>query len=390
MRVLYICCFILLNSLGYGQRLVTGIVVDPSNRPLSRAQVFLNGTSFGTTTDQEGKFSMRVGPGRYDLVSTQTGFKTHHELIDANKLPGSFTISLSPDSHTELLKTYHKTTMEEWGGTVLFVLTGDSRYSSAFSIKNLRSIHLYIARDNSQLLAYTDEPLIIQNRVLGYTIHYKLDSLYCDLIKHIVFQVGYSYFQPMEGGQAAQRKWQDNRADSYYGSLMHFMRSVYLNRIDEEGFEVRRLRKVHNLPPSESDSSKSTGKDTSDTLQPAPKKENADFVDQVVNPDNYKDVIGLPVNGDSIAYGIDPTTAALDFSDFLLVVYRYKNEQTNPESGDLPRSISSQLLLIGGRPVAVEANGSYFDPDDLLILGDWSPPRPIVAMLPFDYVLPPR
>src|SRR5439155_26723433 len=111
-----------------------------------------------------------------------------------------------------------------------------------------------------------------------------------------------------------------------------------------------------------------------------------DYADQVLNPDNYRDVIGLPIPGDSIAYAISKTTAALDFNGFLLVVYRAKN--TPGEPGEIPLTLVSQLLLVNGRPLEIEANGSYYDPADLMVSGDWSLPQTISTMLPFDYVPP--
>jgi hypothetical protein len=35
-----------------------------------------------------------------------------------------------------------------------------------------------------------------------------------------------------------------NRAEAYYGSMMHFMRSLYRNKLIEEKFEVRKLIKL--------------------------------------------------------------------------------------------------------------------------------------------------
>ncbi|MDG4870120.1 hypothetical protein P8631_19190, partial [Guyparkeria sp. 1SP6A2] len=44
------------------------------------------------------------------------------------------------------------------------------------------------------------------------------------------------------------KKWQRNRFDAYQGSLMHFMRAVFRNRIAEEGFEVRKVFHEEKIP----------------------------------------------------------------------------------------------------------------------------------------------
>jgi hypothetical protein len=104
-----------------------------------------------------------------------------------------------------------------------------------------------------------------------------------------------------------------------------------------------------------------------------------------LNPDNYKDILGMSLPGDSIAYAKNKYTATLDFNDFLLVVYRGKEaplvyQQLYNETG-----MTSQLILTNGRPIEIEANGSYYDPTGLMSLGYWAWSEKIANMLPFDY-----
>jgi hypothetical protein len=181
--------------------------------------------------------------------------------------------------------------------------------------------------------------------------------------------------------------------------MMHFMRSLYLNRLSQEGFEVRHLRKIPNLPDQDpvNNIQPTTGNQI-DTANATIARQNlraitkrfgvGTYSDQVYNPDNYKDIIGVPLPGDSIAYAINKTTAALDFSDFLLVVYR-DNYATMYFPGEVdPPSMTSELLLTGEKPIRIEANGSYYDRGDLLVLGYWSSSEKIPTMLPLDYVPP--
>jgi hypothetical protein len=45
----------------------------------------------------------------------------------------------------------------------------------------------------------------------------------------------------------------------------------------------------------------------------------------------------------------------------------------------------SQITLTTGNPVEIEANGSYFDPTNLLSTGYWAWSEKIANMLPFNY-----
>jgi hypothetical protein len=195
----------------------------------------------------------------------------------------------------------------------------------------------------------------------------------------------------MKGSIARQKAWETNRSDAYYGSLMHFMRSVYRNQIVEEGFEVRPLKKIKSVPSYqmiEGDSMQrsTTGKDTTQALSLF--NEDDDYREQVTNEDNYRDVIGSTITGDSIAYRISETTAGVDFSNFLMVTYRKKEPPVEYEEQMNGTSMTSQLVLINRRPVEVEWNGTYYDAGDLLVLGYWTWAQNLANSLPYDYTPP--
>ena len=107
-------------------------------------------------------------------------------------------------------------------------------------------------------------------------------------------------------------------------------------------------------------------------------------------PDVF-DVIGKTVlPGDSIAYAVNSTTAGLHFDDYLLVIYNKKEApeayvKMFPKSGT---AMTSQVLLVNGLDVEVQANGSYFNPVDLLSLGYWAWSEKMATLLPIDYLLP--
>jgi hypothetical protein len=106
---------------------------------------------------------------------------------------------------------------------------------------------------------------------------------------------------------------------------------------------------------------------------------------------DYIDVVQkIPLIGDSIAYAIDSTTAGLDFKNYLLITYKKKFvpkeylQQVPKASGPM----TSQITLINNKPIEIQANGSYFNPVDLLGLGYWTWSEKIATLLPFDFVPP--
>ena len=63
---------------------VSGKVTDIRNQPLPGVAVILKGTSIGTATDVDGKFSLTVPNDKFTLVFSMVGMKEHEELVTAN------------------------------------------------------------------------------------------------------------------------------------------------------------------------------------------------------------------------------------------------------------------------------------------------------------------
>jgi hypothetical protein len=59
--------------------------------------------------------------------------------------------------------------------------------------------------------------------------------------------------------------------------------------------------------------------------------------------------------------------------------------QQFPQAG---ASMMSEITLINDRPVEIQANGSYFNPVDLMSTGYWAWSEKIATLLPFDYISP--
>ncbi len=62
-------------------RTITGIVYDPSGAALIGANVLIKGTTIGTTTDFDGRFSLEVGNNEKILVASYKGYRTQEENI---------------------------------------------------------------------------------------------------------------------------------------------------------------------------------------------------------------------------------------------------------------------------------------------------------------------
>jgi hypothetical protein len=399
MKLVYSTCFLLLLCVaGNSQTLLKGVVVDEEkNRPISNASVFLNTTTFGTVTNSQGSFELLIPNGKYELIVSSIGYDTYNETINTDKAPDFVTIRLKVKTQVMeavVVEPYEKDGWNKWGKFFLENFIGTSANARNCKIKNIGAIHFRNSKKKNELSAIADEPLIVENKALGYTLQYQLESFVYNFKSRYLIYTGYPFFQPMKGNAGRQKRWERRRSEAYFGSMMHFMRAVYRDKIAEENFEVRSLQKIPNIEKQRVKTAYSSNQHRVTTSEgtialTTINKDTASYYDQVLAQEDYRDVIGKNlVVGDSIAYGIDSTTVGLYFKDYLLVIYKNKvapleYRQLYPKSST---AMMSQIVLINQKPVAIEVNGSYFNPVDLMSTGYWAWSEKIATMLPFDYV----
>ncbi|MFD2145030.1 hypothetical protein [Mucilaginibacter antarcticus] len=94
---------------------------------------------------------------------------------------------------------------------------------------------------NDILIADADDFLVIENKPLGYRIRYMLKNFGYNKTTDIVLYEGETSFEQLPGTDKMKKEWASNRLKTYKGSVMHFLRSVYRNRVSQEGFIVNKL-----------------------------------------------------------------------------------------------------------------------------------------------------
>lgn len=395
MKQIFLCWALILALTTQAQTVLKGVVIDAEKaKAVPGASVFLNNTSVGTSADAEGKFELTIPAGKYELIVSSIGYETFNQTVVSSELQNFITIKLklkAPELETVVIEPYEKDGWEKWGKFFLDNFIGTSAYAQDCKIKNTDVLRFRNSKKENTLTATALEPLIIENKALGYTIKYQLESFGYDFKTRYLSYTGYPFFEPMKGGEGRQKRWEKKRKESYYGSMMHFMRSLYRNTLAQEGFEVRALQKIENTEKKRiRDVYKANRKTSTDgkMIVSTISKDSSEYYNSVLRQEDYHDIIGKNIlPGDSIAYAVDSTTAGLAFNNYLLIIYKNKlaaleYRQQFPKSST---ALMSQLTLINQRPVEIEANGNYYSPSDLLSLGYWAWWEKIATMLPFDY-----
>jgi iron complex outermembrane receptor protein len=100
--LLFSFLFIVTISAFAQKKSVSGIVVDSSsNETVVGANVIIKGTTTGTVTDIDGKFTLNLNEGKYTLLISFVGYKTITKEIEVNQKPLRLTFRLKSELDLE-------------------------------------------------------------------------------------------------------------------------------------------------------------------------------------------------------------------------------------------------------------------------------------------------
>jgi len=216
---------------------------------IPNASVFITNTSKGTVSNSAGEFELsNVPEGTYDLVVSCISFETQVYTYKASQLPLRLQIQLkskADELQAVIIEPYEKDGWLTWGKFFTDNFIGTAEIAKTCTIKNYQVLHFRNSKKKNLLTVTAEEPLIIENKALGYTIQYQLEGFSYDFKANILLYFGYTLFKDLNG--KPPKTWQlKNRQQAFNGSIAHFMRSLYSNRLAEEGFEVKWLIKTPN------------------------------------------------------------------------------------------------------------------------------------------------
>ena len=374
------------------QNLIKGIVTSAINGlPLSNCSVFINSTSKGTITNTHGEFILHNLPeGKYELIVSSIGYQTYSFEYDSKQLPLELKISLKQKS-TELSEVTVEPTLKngwrDWGKTFVENFIGTTENASSCSIKNIKVLRFWFSKKKNRLTVRADEPLIIENKALGYIIKYQLEDFYIDFITNITFYAGYPFFQEIDTSSRKIHHWKEERKNVFFGSLKHFIECLYDNKIVAQGFLIVRTKKIL-------DTEKQRVKNIYSQLMPA-----ADTF-AVVNGQMVRINKNVVLPADSIAYYSNVlkredyheqyfslTADSLVFSDSSAAKFIFFNDRLKVlyKNSAQTEYAQSEIYLTTPSSVQIAGNGMYYPAKEILVSGYWGRFEKIAKTLPLDY-----
>lgn len=338
--------------------IVTGKVMNAeTNLPMQGASVFAENTTLGTSTDADGNFKLYLPPGGYDIVATYTGFNSSSKRFTSNdNLPLAFELKVHEKQMVDIAvvsSSEVKDGWEKYGDFFLAEFIGKTANSSNCMIKNKEAIHFYFSKRRNRLKVLSDEPVMIENKSLGYNIRYNLDSFTHEYNTNISWFTGSALFEELPTTDSIQKlDWAAARKIAYDGSILHFMRSVYNKKLKENGFEIQFIV-----------------------------KDNGN--DKALKLKNYYAALNYKYDDSAQIVEIKPNQ-----TDVGVIYIKEKPSAAFLTSHENEPS-GFQFSVLGFLPdetLSIEKNGYYYDQTDITINAYWTWEK-VGDLLPYNYML---
>jgi hypothetical protein len=235
------------------------VVDEQTGEPLHFVTIFITNTTLGTLTDDKGGFSIALNPGKYEVAVTMMGYGP---VIYPLEVPAENARQVNPVLF-KLIQTENTLNTvsvkgkrdESWYQNLEIFkdnFLGKSAVSTKCRLVNPETLVIVYDEKTNKLTVTANDLLVIENAELGYKISYLLIEFVYDFPEKYVTYLGYPKYEVYKGSKAQERLWEANRKISFNGSQMHFVRALREQRLEEEGFNLRRLiRKPNPDRPSE-------------------------------------------------------------------------------------------------------------------------------------------
>ncbi len=238
---MFLILFFLTTTSALAQSIVQGHVLDDeTNTPLPGASVFIANTTYGVASGTQGEFMIKGLPRtHYKLVISFIGYET--QVLDVVPNAGiTYRILLKPAAKKlhEVIIHSKKRSRSEWLANFRIFkerFIGISENARFCDFENAGVLDF--TNKDGMLEAFADSTLVINNTGLGYQIKVVLDKYKFNMISVQVHYEGQMVYEPLVPANSEEKiRWAKNRLKAYYGSEMHFLRSLYKRDLFSNGF----------------------------------------------------------------------------------------------------------------------------------------------------------
>jgi hypothetical protein len=383
----------------------SGKIISAANKtPIANASIYFNNTSLGTVSNAEGEFSFSNLPSSEQLlIISCVGYETFQYTITPNNIGKILVFELKMKA-TELeevrVLSFEKDGWNKWGKFFLDNFIGTSAEALDCKLLNQTAVKFSHNKKEGRLIVVAREPLEIVNKALGYKIRYDLEGFEYNFKERLLFFYGYQFYTEIDANTRKQSKWHKKRMKVYTGSMMHFMRSLYTNTLQQEGFLVNRMHKVPNYEKQRiqkimrqrlignSDNVIVLG----NGLLLKDKTDSSSYYNEIMRqPSEYAYLINTPLTSDSLVQKTDSGFVRLSFPNYLVISNKNKKfpaeylQYNFSEKYTTNNEVISHMFMYTPTPIKVYASGNYIMPTNLISNLYWSWSEKIANLLPFNF-----
>lgn len=354
------------------QSILKGKVVDQYAQVVEGVTVMVDGSSLSTTTDQQGNFQIQFPNGQHALVFRHEGFELKRITVNAQYLTPIVVTMVEKIIELEQanIRAMSREDWEYYYQIFKSNFLGIDQPAKQCKILNPNILRFNYEPENRVLTASAREPLIVENLYLGYRIEYDLSEFMMDYKSQYLLVIGSSYFQELKASKSKQNKWQKNRKKAYLGSFTHFLKSVYDDKINENGFDVKRLIREEN--PAYTEAVERIKKGESNIIVPRSK--------------TIAYLVNQPVPIDSLVQR-KASQVMMNFEGLYSVEYTLEKEDIDYVKNIKHQNLfGNQVSLFSLKsPIELTPEGYYVNPGDVILEEYWTWEK-FAHLLPIDYV----
>jgi hypothetical protein len=391
---LLLSAFFLCISIHAQQSLKGRVIDEQTSEPLPFVSVFVNNTTLGTVTNDKGEFTLNISTGKFEIVVSYVGYEPIIFQVDSTQLRNTFLFKMAPKEFV-LNEIEVRSQRDSLWYVNLEVFKenfiGRSTVARACKLLNPEVLIITFDPQSGLLEVKARDVLQIENPTLGYKIKYVLVEFKYYTQENYVVYVGYPNYEPMTGNPGKQRRWANRRLEAYKGSPMHFVRALLEQKLEEEGFNLRRLHRQPNPNrPSEEEIEKARA-ELRQRGTPTVLKESDPISITLSKASLPKTVEWLDSTRVSYQSFLQKHSkeVSLSFEGYFQVVYTGEKEemgyvQSTSRFQTRRPTFQTSVISLREKIVFLEEMGNISDPLGILFEGYWGWEK-IGDMLPLDY-----
>ena len=231
-------------------QVVRGRVVDASGgEPIPGVNVFVAHTTLGAATDGSGHYVITGVPlGPSEVAASSLGYTPASRQITVGQ--GEVEVDFELEPVTYELKGVEISAERDRDWERLFERFEKQFLGTTPNSRSTEIVNPYIVdlqREDGLLTARASEPIVFENRALGYRVTFILKEFTLDERTHELRLEGLPYFEDLPDEDLTRMR---RREEAFLGSMKHMLWAAIRGRLSEEGFRIH-PPKLDRIPPED-------------------------------------------------------------------------------------------------------------------------------------------